>query len=323
MPCSNGGQSTPMGRDPDSKWVHWLALSRRNNPDSTSSTLSSSPSSSSLSKASSNIGDSRPLRSRSSATSYFALLSASEDGSNEGRSFAKHKQHGNVSGLTTRGMDSSWVAWFTERWHQHQLAEMPDKMMQEQAHSSEQSFLNINKTLSPSESQQLQMQRNSLPQDPENAAVFNTATTTASAVASSVGGTSPLSSPLNDLLDSDIDSLGTLTELRSSFYSALPFDSTNTQANRAAEPGATAGFDDGDLTWLEEQHAFPLSIGDESGQSSPRSKRSREGYPGDYTNDGRTHRENITNKKQKIFHSWPNRLETSSPFPSSMLRPSQ
>lgn len=319
MQCFDGGQSRPMGRDPDSKWVHWLALSRRNNPGSMSGTLSSSSSPSSPSKASSKISDGKPLRSRSSATSYFALLSANGDGSNDGRSFANHKQYGNVSGLTTRDMDSSWVASFTEHWHQRQCADMPEKMVQEKAHSLEQPFLNINKTLSPSETQQLQMQTNSLPQDPENGVVSNTATTasTAPAVSSSVGITSPLPSPLNNLLDSDIDSLGTFTEFLSSFYCALPFDATDTQANGAAAPCATAGLDYGDLTWLEEQHAYPLNTSDVLGGSSPTSKRSREGYPGDYTNDGQTHLENVTNKKQKTFHPWTNRLETSSPFSSS------
>ena len=320
----NGGQSTLMGRDPDSKWVHWLALSRRNTPGSMLDTLSSNSFPSSLSKASSNIGDSRPLRSRSSATSYFDLLSANEDGSIDSRPFANHKQHGNASGLTTRNMDSSWVAWFTERWHQRQLANMPDEVMQGKTHSSEQSSLNINKALSPSETQQLQMQKTGLPRDPENAVVSNiTTTTTASAIPNSMEATCPLASPSNNLLDSDIDSLDTFTELLSNFCSALPFDPANTQANEAAELCATAGLDDGDLTWLEEQHAFPLSISDESGKSSPTSKRSREEYPGEYTNDVQSHLENTTNKKQRIFHPWTNRLETSSPFPSSVLRPTQ
>ena len=323
MQCCNGRQSIPMGRDPDSKWVHWLALSRLNNTGSIFGTLSSSSFPSSLSKASSNIGDSTSLRSRSSATSYFALLSANEDGSNDGRSFANHRYHGHVSSLITRNIDSSCVAWFTERGHQRQLADMPDKMRQEKAHCSEQSFLDINKTLSSSETWPLQMQKNSLPQDRENAAVSNTAVTTASPASSSVGTTSPLPSPSNNLWDSDIDSLGTFDELLSGFCSALPFDSTNTQANGAAGPCATAGLDDGDLTWLEEQLAFPLNTSDELGKSSPASKRSREVYPGDYTNDGQPHRENITNKKQKTLHPWTNRLDTSSPFSSIVLRPSQ
>ena len=289
-----------MGRDTDSKWVEWLASSRRNSPGSACGASSiSSPSS--PSKASST---------RSSATSYFALLSANEDGSNDGRSsFANHKQHCNISGSTTRGMDSSWVAWFTEHGHQGRFTDMPDQIMREKGHGSERSFLNINKTLSPTETQQLQMQRYSLPQDPE---ISNTATTTASAVSVSMGTTSPLPSPSDNLWDSNIDGLG--TDLLSTFWSALPFDPTNTQADEAAGPCATAGLDDGDFSWLEEQHAFPFNRSEESGKSSPGSKRSREEYPGDYTDHGRTQLETIANKKQRIYHPWTNPLEKSSPF---------
>ena len=281
-----------MGRDTDSKWVEWLALSRRNSPGSTFGASPSIPSPSSPSKASST---------RSSATSYFALLSANEDGSNDGRSSsANHKQNGNISGSTTRDMDSSWVAWFTERGHQCQLVDMPE-IRREKSHGSDRSFLNMNKTLSPTETQQPQMQRYSLPQDPETS---NTATTTASAVSISVGTTTPLPSPLDNHWDSNIDSLD--TELLSTFWSPLPFDPTNTQANEAAGPCATAGLDDGDFTWLDEQHAFPFHLSEESGKSSAGSKRSREEYSGDYTNDGQTHLESITNKKQRICHPWTN-----------------
>ncbi|MCJ1387244.1 hypothetical protein MMC18_000084 [Xylographa bjoerkii] len=289
---------------------------------SPSSFIPSSPS-----RPSSYIGDSRPLRSRSSATSYFALLSANEDGSNDGESFANHKPRGSTSGLTPRDMQSSWVAWFTERWHKHQLADMPDNMVQEKAPGTEQSFLNINKTLTTSEAQQLQMQKHYLPRDPEYAVVSNPATTTtASTVVSSVGTTSPLPSPSDNLLDFDVDSLDTFSELLSNFCSTLPFDATKTQAHGAAGPCGTTGLNDGDFTCLEEQHTFPLHMSDESGNTSPTSKRSREGYPGDYTNDDQAQLENITNitsKKQKTLHSWNHHPETLSPFSSNVLRPSQ
>ena len=323
MPWDNARQSTLMGRDADSQWVHWLALSRHNKPASMSGTLSSGPFPSSPSKASSNIGDSKPLRPRSSATNYFALLSANEDGHHDGRSFTNHKQHGNVSGLTTRDMDSSWVAWFTEREHQHQLADVTETLMRERARSFEQSFLNNNdKSLPPSGIQQLQLQSNSRPQGPENAVLSNTATTTsASAGFGSVGTTSPLPFSVNNFLDSDIDSLDTFSELLSGFGPALPSEPSNIQANGAAGPCDTDGFDDGDFTWLEAQHACPLSISDESGLSSPNSKRSREEYPGGYpTNDGQTLLEGITtSKKQKFVHPWAGRLDTSSPSSSSVL----
>lgn len=306
MQCFNGGQSAlPMGRDTDSKWVQWLALSRRHNPGSTFATPPSSSSPSPPSKASST---------RSSATNYFALLSAKEDGSNDGRSsFANHKQHGNVSGSTTCDMDSSWVARPTERWHQRQLSGLPDQITREKDHGPERSFLSMDKTLSPAETQQTHMQRYSLPQGPADPVVSNTATTTASAVSTLVRATSPLRSPLDTLWDSDIDSLG--TELLSNYCSALPFDPIETQTNEAAGPCATVGLDDRDFNWLEGQHAFPINTREEWDEQSFGGKRSHEDYHNDHTNDGQTHPDNLTNKKQRISHSWTNYLETRSPFP--------
>lgn len=123
----HGGHRTTMGRDPDSKWAHWLVLSRRDRPGSMLGTFSLNCFPSSPSKPSSNVGDSKPLLSRSNGTSYFALLSTNEHGSTDRRSSVNYKQHGNVSGLTTRDVDfRGWVAWFTERWRQRQFAEMPD-----------------------------------------------------------------------------------------------------------------------------------------------------------------------------------------------------
>ena len=222
-------------------------------------------------------------------------------------------------------MDSSWVAWAAERWQQRQPADTPGNIMQECAYSSEQSFLDINQTLPPSET--LQMQKYSLPRDPENVVVSPTATTTTSVVSGSVGTTSPVPSPLNNLLDPDIDSLGTFTELLSNFYSALPFDPTSAPANTSARPCVTTtGLDDGSFTWLEEQHPFALHTSDESGQSSPTGKRGREGcYPGcEYPHDGHGHLESIANKKQKTFPPWNDRPETSSQtFSSGVSRSRQ
>ena len=303
-----------MGRDPNLKWVHWLARSRRDNPGSMFDTLSSSSFPSSLYKESSIVGNSKSVRSRSSATNYFTLLSANEDGSSDGRQFANHKQHGNIPGLTTRDIDYSWVARFAE--HQHQQADMPRNMVQEKAHSSEQSFLNINKTLPPTERQRLQMRKNSLPQDPENAVVSNITTTTASAFSSSLGTTSPLPSPLNNLWDFDVDSLG--SDYLCNIRSPLPFDPTDTQANGAAGPCATTGLDNEDLSWLDKRHPFPLYTNDEPEKSSPTRKRRREEYPGDYADDGQTHLEDVTKRNQRIFHPWTDRHESSSPFAFSL-----
>ncbi|KAL9595537.1 MAG: hypothetical protein Q9219_006394 [cf. Caloplaca sp. 3 TL-2023] len=293
-----------MGRDLDSQWVHLLAHNRRNQPGSAS--------------PSSDAGGNRHVRSRSSATNYFTLLSASEDGSNAGRPYTNHRRQGNSPGITARDMDSSWVAWFTERWHQRQLADTPDSTLEE-AHTSNPSFHAFSNTLSPSETQQLQMQNISLPQNLENTFTSHTAPTTASAVPSSVA-TSPWPSPSNDMGDSDIDSLDAFNELLTGFCSALPFDPSNQPANDYADTCRPAGINERDFTWLEEQHAFPFDMSDESAISSPASKRSRDEYTGDYTVEGQTHLENITNKKRKVSHPWANHPEISSPFSSCMIQ---
>ncbi|KAL8835900.1 MAG: hypothetical protein Q9170_003127 [Blastenia crenularia] len=280
-----------MGRDLDSQWVNLLALNRRSNPPAVKP------------KPSPNIADSKHLRSRSSATNYFALLSASEDGSNGSRSLANPKNHGNVPTSAMRDMDSSWVAWFTERWQERQLGDLPDGMMQEQAHASEQQpFLDINKTLAPSEPQQMQMHKYSLPQDLEDTMTFNnTVTPTPSAISSSGGTTSSIPSPSNNLCDFDIDSLDTFTELLSNFCTASPFDPTTTQADGTAGTGVTAGLSDEDFTWLEGQQPHPPTMNDESGKSSPSSKRNRDEYAGDHMNDGQAQLGVLTNKKQRML----------------------
>ena len=315
MQCSIGPQNALRGRNPDSKWVHWLTSSRRNSPRARRGTLSSSASPASRSRASSTISDNRHIRSRSSATSYFALLSANEDACHDCKPYSNPKQNSHGLGLTAQDMDSSWLSWFNDRWDQRQLPDMPDKMVQDQ------SFLNHNKTSSPSEIQPPHMQQFCLPQD---SAVSGTAAT--STVPSSVGTTSPWLSPSNVPLELDIDSLDNLNELLSNTTSTIPYDPTISQANGAAGTYATAGGLDGDFTWLDEQQAFPLNIKDEPGRAtSPSSvKRGCEDFLGDFLDDGaQTHVDDITNKKQKTFHSWANHLETSSPFPCATFQATQ
>ena len=290
------GQCTPMGRDPNSKWMHWLAHSRRSGIESTLDTMSSNSLPSSLFHSSSNAGDCKVLPSRSITTSYFALLSANEHGFGDGRLGAnRDKHHGHNPRVTARDVDSSWVAWFAERWHQRQPADISDEIFQEEAHSSEQPFRNINKTLlSPPETQKLKPQ-NKLSLGSENAVLSDTATSPTSAIPSSEGPINPLPSPLINLWDFDIDSLS--TEFLPDFDS---FGSINTPANGAC---ATATPNDEDLTWLEEPHAFAFSISDESKRASPTSKRIREEYPGDYTIEGQIGLEDNTNKKQRMWYS--------------------
>ena len=292
----DGGQCTEMGRDPISKWVHWLAHSRRSGIDSTLDTMSSNPLPSSLFQSSPNAGDCKLLPSRSITTSYFALLSANEHGFGDGRLCAnRDRQHGNNQRLTARDVDSSWVACFAERWHQRKPADMSDETVQEKAHSPEQSFRNGKKTLlSPTETQRLKPQSNASP-GPENAVISDTVSSPSPAVPSSQGPVNPLPSSLFNLWDFDIDSLS--TEFLPDFDS---LGSTNTPANGAC---ATAMPNDGNLTWLEEPHAFPFNISDESKRASSTSKRIHEEYPGDYTTEGQTGLECNANKRQRILYS--------------------
>lgn len=336
-----GRQDTPGGRDPDSKWAHCLALSRRYNPGPTLNTNSLTSSSSSTSRALSNISDSKPLQSYSSATSYFALLSANEEHLIDGRSLANHKENGNhkqqgsVSGSTRRDMDSLWVAWFTERWHQHQLADAPDQMIQAKSSNSEQFFPQSPKTPSPSGIRQRPTQKNGHAQDPENAARSKT-TSVRSVVADSVETITPWSSSPNDFLNPDTDSFDTFPELPPNFDSLMPFNPIIPPANEATGPCATAQLDDDeDFTWLGDQPAFPLNTDDESGPSSPSHKRNREEYPGGYSpvdvdvsvnvNAQTCQEERRTKKKQKTDHYHPcthHHLRMPSPFCSSVLWPS-
>ena len=294
----DGGQCTPMGRDPISKWVHWLAHSRRSGIGSTLDTMSSNSLPSSLFQSCSNAADCKLLPSRSITTSYFALLSANEHGLGDGRLGAdRDRQHGRNQRLTARDVDSSWVACFAERWHQRQPADVSDETVREKAHSPEQPVRNGKKTLlSPTETQRLKPQNNLSP-GPENAVISDTDTATSPMPddPSSEGPVNPLPSSLFNLWDFDIDSLS--PELLPDFDS---FGSTNTPANGAY---ATAMPNDGDLTWLEEPHAFPFNKSDESKRASSTSRRIHEEYPGDYTYEGQTGLECNANKRQRILYS--------------------
>ena len=154
----------------------------------------------------------------------------------------------------------------------------------------------------------------------------STATTTSTQnLPSSAAFADPLpSSSLSNFLEPDIESLGNFNELLSDFSSALPFDLALTQSDPASGLYAPTGaFDDADLTWLEEQHAHPTDTNDESGKSTPASKRSREEYPGEFIPEGLSQLDDIASKKQKVFHPWVNGIETSPPYSSSALKPSR
>lgn len=98
MPTKYG--SPTVGRDVDTQWVQWLA--RRKTP------IASPPSSSTpVPMPSATLHDSGPLHSRSTATSYFALLSAAQ-GQQQPRRQGRPQ-------TPSPSMDSSWGTWLFDR----------------------------------------------------------------------------------------------------------------------------------------------------------------------------------------------------------------
>ncbi|EAW12214.1 uncharacterized protein ACLA_061760 [Aspergillus clavatus NRRL 1] len=273
MQCSRSGSSTPMGRDPDSRWVQWLALTRRNNPTSLSGTVSSCSSTSSLPINSSNLSDSGRLRSRSSATSYFALLSAADAQDARAQHHHAHKHSG--SGTGPRYMDSSWVAWFNERGQRQDMTDEP-------LHTTHPFHAGSNTY--PESSLQMQAQ-SYLPETTTGLppSAFLNPTTTPSAV-SSICTATPFPSPLaGGVMDTDMDAL----QRQFADYPPFPVNFTD-----GVPPFDPAELDAGLLTWLDEQHAFAFSV--EEPAACP-GKRSLEGFPADVAVDH-------TGKKQKVYH---------------------
>ncbi|KAI4184464.1 MAG: hypothetical protein L6R41_004709, partial [Letrouitia leprolyta] len=271
-----------MGKDLDSQWVHLLAVNRRN---------INGPS---LSRASQNTSERKQhARSRSSATSYFALLSAGEHGSSAGRSSLYTQKASNIPSMTTRDMDSSWVAWFTERWQQRQLVDdtiggrtFPDRTIYTSSELAVPKSQTLSHPVTRQQQQQQQqqlMQQNNHPtqQDQEDALLFNH-TTPATSEISSAGTTSPVPSPHMTNLDLDMDNLDTFlsTFCTASSFPAVPAltnpSSTSTSIQQRSSLPPSTNLDNGDFTWLEDQpqqpHTFPLPMSgggrEESGVSS-------------------------------------------------------
>ncbi|KAJ5894310.1 hypothetical protein N7495_006001 [Penicillium taxi] len=94
---SSNYESTIVARDFDTKWVQWLA--RRKNPSALSQS-SSIP----LPIPSVTLHDSGSLHSRSTATTYFALLSGAQD---QQQPYHQGRQH-----TASSSIDSSWVRLF-------------------------------------------------------------------------------------------------------------------------------------------------------------------------------------------------------------------
>lgn len=303
MQCLQSAPCQPMRRDPDSKWVQ-LARTRRNNPglmsgnSTPTSTLSTSASSRSITPP--NIKDAGHLRSRSSATSYFALLSAAEDANRDGRSHPNQKQHhGRPS---SRHMDSLWASWYN--CNQRPSTNLSDDMILETPSSSTQPFVNFNHSRAPSETPSLQMSENTIG---TTTASSTSSTNPPSTISTSVRATSPLQSSPVAFLDANIDGLNTFPE----FSSTFPFDLNDSTTNATFDP---AELDAGLLTWLDQQPPLPFGPNDETNTSSPTSKRGLETYPQDSAKAGTISLDHETAKKQKIFHSWTEGVETSLPF---------
>lgn len=269
-----------MGKDLDTQWVHLLAVNRSNINGFT------------LPKASSHSNDrKRHVRSRSSVTNYFALLSASEHGSNAGRSPAYNQKASIVPSMTTRDMDSSWVAWFTERWQQRQLVDdIPGGGRTFSDHTSSELPFPKNRTLphhsqphpesqqQNQQQQQQQIQRHNN-QDQDDSLLFNHHNTPPTTAISSARTTSPV--PTN--LDLDIENLDTFLSnfcTGSSFppVPALTHNSSSASTSNNSnsiphQPSTTNLVDDGAFTWLEDaqqpQHPFnplPMTGGEIRGE---------------------------------------------------------
>ncbi|KAH1976460.1 hypothetical protein KXV64_006642 [Aspergillus fumigatus] len=266
-----------MGRDPDARWVQWLALTRRNNHAPLSGAMSPS-SSPSLPMASSNLNYSSRVHSRSSATSYFALMSAAKDGhQHQYQREEDRKQHYyNGSGTPTRRhMDSSWVAWLNEHGHQRCQggrcpSETPGQLQQPQ-------------TCLPDS---IVMPSSFLDTPP-----FTT-NTPPSMISSSA---TELPSPLAPLTDAEIDAM---SQQFPDFADRFPAEFSD--ATTAMGPFDPAELDAGLLTWLDEQHSFAFHQGEDVAVSPSKRSLTLETYPREMSADG-TRREGGI-KKQKVYH---------------------
>ncbi|RHZ52821.1 uncharacterized protein CDV56_101647 [Aspergillus thermomutatus] len=274
MQCTRSGSSTPMGRDPDARWVQWLALTRRNNPASLSGAISPTSSTSSLPMACSNLNESGRVRSRSSATSYFALLSAAADAHQHQHQHQHQrqdgrKQHYSGSGTpTARHMDSSWVAWLNEHGHQRQGGPVGQSQTQTSLPDStvlSGSFLNTSAFTTP---------------------------TPPSMVSSAA---TPFPSPLAPLTDADLDAL---SQQFPDFPDGFPLGFAD--ATTEMGPFDPAELDAGLLTWLDEQHAFAFHLSEDVPVSPSKRGLSLDGYPGELSAEGTAWEGGI--KKQKVYH---------------------
>ncbi|GFF49075.1 hypothetical protein IFM51744_06990 [Aspergillus udagawae] len=266
MQCTRSGSSTPMGRDPNSRWVQWLALTRRNNPACLSGAVSSPTSStSSLPMACSNLGDSGRVRSRSSATSYFALLSAAADAHQrqDGR-----KQHYSGSGTSTAGhMDSSWVAWLNERSLQLQGGGPVGDPMQSMPCTGHYA------SKPPVQSPCCFPDSTAMPSSPFHISAFTTPTPPSM----DSGAETPFPSPLAPLTDADLDALSQQFPDFPDTPDGFPVCFTDSVAE--TDPFDPAELGAGLLTWLDEQHAFAFDLGEDAPVSPSKRGLNLEGYP--------------------------------------------
>ncbi|PYH43120.1 uncharacterized protein BP01DRAFT_403101 [Aspergillus saccharolyticus JOP 1030-1] len=295
MQCTrSSGSSTPMGRDPDARWVQWLALTRRNNPASLSSGALSPSSLSTASQpmACSNLNNSGGgrVRSRSSATSYFALLSAAEDAHQH--QHQHHKQqyyHGGATPVpTSRHLDSSWVAWLNDRQQQRQGGSaLGDASAAAAAAASG--------TVGPQQQQQQYCYNPGLGRSPSEppmhgssqdsngtimpSAFFNTTSAFSTATTATTGPPSMISSAATPFLsplaapltDAEIDALSQqFPDLSADGFLPTGFPAEGVPMHDeemmmmmdqggGGGPFDPAELDAGLLTWLDEQHAFAFN----------------------------------------------------------------
>ena len=301
MPGLESKGSTSMEQDPDAKWARWLVESRRNGP--------TSPFGASTDSHRSSLGgspglDSHGLCTSSSATRYFALLSAHEDGYGDGRSFASHKSPAKACSPTTRDMDASWVAWFTKEWQERQPVFAPGERLEGDAHDPTEPPTDT-ATAAPAfmEDHQPLITITACLQRPENATVSNTINDTAAGASSSVGTADPTPPSMNNLFDcGPIDTMSSFAEILSQSGSTMPFELASTQTHGAAGPPVTVGLGEGDYIWFNAQNPFSSDVIAGTGMPSSSGKRSREVYSDEYAHDGQIHPRNVPIKKPRNIY---------------------
>jgi len=316
MQSLNSGVNTPMGRDPDLKWAQWLIQARRVNSHSTSIT-NASPQLNSTRPPSPPSFPSPPLdhgyhhvRSRSSATNYFTLLSAAEEANQQNGRLAQHPQKypltGNFAARSGQYMDSLWAVWLAEqRSHQGPLQESDIITLESQYPSA---------TPLPT-----QMNHSSPYVQPLSVASYSSSPQSTNNVSPVLGKNTcyPSASSTVSVAPGEPDDQDPFTmTLESTFPSNLSMPTIDLANSHLTTDGLDSGF----MSWLHGNNGSSMDLIEEQGQQQhmPR-KRYREG---DFCDSQmgialQSSFEGFGSKKMKTSHFWTDQSEESSPVLSN------